>query len=562
MKKLILALMLLGTVGYSAARITNTDIASSAAIALNKLAASTANRVPLFDASGFLTASSVTNTTLGYLDATSSIQTQIDGKQPLDADLTSLAAAASTDALYYRSAANTWSPVTLDASITLTAGTLAASGSGGGGDSDDDNNIYVDAPSGHGATNTTVRLYSAVRRNVGLVTYASSANEGSSFTVAAGGAGAWKMCAVEYRAGTAPKVGITVNGASLATSIATVTRANGRRAYASPSSSTTSAVACTIEKLADADVVRVQTTGNEDDTSARSSFWMTRLGASSGHALLHTGNGHGGTNTNIRRFSTTASSGSNLTINQSAGNGDNVTTGAEKLYGICIGDGSTSGGADTGISISTSSIGTAIFTLTIAQGKVLYYNHADTGLVTGCFTKRLPNGAIIRLHDDGAADDTSDASFLSVVEIDGSEDAHAYVHTGSGVASSETKKMLLTTISTLTGTAISAWNSAISGTTFMVNEPGVFDHCFNTFVTGATSPLGTIIEGFLPTVNVTTPLEYFHGARSIATGGGANEGRVTCYAQYYPRGTRISFQNDGGTPRNADVTSAYITKTQ
>lgn len=38
MKKLIIALMLIGTVGYSAARITNSDIASNAAIALSKLA--------------------------------------------------------------------------------------------------------------------------------------------------------------------------------------------------------------------------------------------------------------------------------------------------------------------------------------------------------------------------------------------------------------------------------------------------------------------------------------------------------------------------------------------
>src|ERR1019366_2510277 len=41
----------------------------------------TANRVLLSDGSGFVSASSITNTTLGYLDATSSIQTQINSKQ-------------------------------------------------------------------------------------------------------------------------------------------------------------------------------------------------------------------------------------------------------------------------------------------------------------------------------------------------------------------------------------------------------------------------------------------------------------------------------------------------
>jgi hypothetical protein len=51
--------------------------------------------------------------------------------QPLDADLTSLAAAASTNAMYYRSGAGTWAPVTIGSGITFTTGTIAASGGGG-----------------------------------------------------------------------------------------------------------------------------------------------------------------------------------------------------------------------------------------------------------------------------------------------------------------------------------------------------------------------------------------------------------------------------------------------
>jgi hypothetical protein len=50
--------------------------------------------------------------------------------QPLDADLTSLAAASGTDTIYYRSAANTWSPVTIGANLTFSSGTLAATGGG------------------------------------------------------------------------------------------------------------------------------------------------------------------------------------------------------------------------------------------------------------------------------------------------------------------------------------------------------------------------------------------------------------------------------------------------
>lgn len=60
--------------------IVDADINASAAIALSKLAALTASRVLVSDGSGFVSASSVTSTTLGYLDATSSIQAQLDAK--------------------------------------------------------------------------------------------------------------------------------------------------------------------------------------------------------------------------------------------------------------------------------------------------------------------------------------------------------------------------------------------------------------------------------------------------------------------------------------------------
>jgi hypothetical protein len=53
--------------------------------------------------------------------------------QPLDGDLTSLAAAAGTNVLYYRSAADTWATVTIGANITFAGGVLSASITGGGG---------------------------------------------------------------------------------------------------------------------------------------------------------------------------------------------------------------------------------------------------------------------------------------------------------------------------------------------------------------------------------------------------------------------------------------------
>jgi len=67
-----------------AASIVNADIASGAAIAVNKLAALTASKAVATDSSGFLVASSVTSTELGYVSGvTSAIQTQFSGKLSL-----------------------------------------------------------------------------------------------------------------------------------------------------------------------------------------------------------------------------------------------------------------------------------------------------------------------------------------------------------------------------------------------------------------------------------------------------------------------------------------------
>ena len=47
------------------------------------------------------------------------------GYQPYDEDLTSISASSGEDVLYYRSAADTWEPVTIDASLTFESGILS-----------------------------------------------------------------------------------------------------------------------------------------------------------------------------------------------------------------------------------------------------------------------------------------------------------------------------------------------------------------------------------------------------------------------------------------------------
>jgi hypothetical protein len=62
------------------------------------------------------------------------LQTALDGKQPLDGDLTALAALSGTNVIYYRAGASTWSAVTIGANLTFSGGTLSATGGAGSGD--------------------------------------------------------------------------------------------------------------------------------------------------------------------------------------------------------------------------------------------------------------------------------------------------------------------------------------------------------------------------------------------------------------------------------------------
>lgn len=81
------------------------------------------------DAAALLTTLGITPTVteLNYVDGvTSAIQTQLDAKQALDADLTALAALSGTNTIYYRSAANTWTAVTIGGGLSFAAGTLDA----------------------------------------------------------------------------------------------------------------------------------------------------------------------------------------------------------------------------------------------------------------------------------------------------------------------------------------------------------------------------------------------------------------------------------------------------
>jgi hypothetical protein len=83
MNKLLLLFLISGYASAASQKIKNAEIDAAANIAHSKMAAHTASRVLVSNGSGVASPSSVTSTTLGFLDATSSIQTQLNNKDSI-----------------------------------------------------------------------------------------------------------------------------------------------------------------------------------------------------------------------------------------------------------------------------------------------------------------------------------------------------------------------------------------------------------------------------------------------------------------------------------------------
>lgn len=93
--------------------------------------------------------------------------------------------------------------------------------------------VFVDTGNGYGSTNTKVRRWSNIRKNVGSdITYADSAANGGSFTINT--TGVYSITTSDAGSGGACQMAITVNDSSLGTSPSGMTYAQGLRAYANP----------------------------------------------------------------------------------------------------------------------------------------------------------------------------------------------------------------------------------------------------------------------------------------------------------------------------------------
>lgn len=126
---------------------------------------------------------------------------------------------------------------------------------------------------------------------------------------------------------------------------------------------------------------------------------------------LHTGNGHGSTNTKIRRFTTLAQpiSGNAITYADSASLGATFTIEEDGVYMMSYND--TNGGADSflGLSLNSTQLTTNIDTITAANRLNVSYSKSNN-IQPVSWSGELKKDDVIRAHTDGVAN-SSIASF-------------------------------------------------------------------------------------------------------------------------------------------------------
>ncbi len=142
------------------------------------------------------------------------------------------------------------------------------------------------------------------------------------------------------------------------------------------------------------------------------SLGLTKLPAS--QVIAATANGHGSTNTSIRRFSSFTTVGSAITAADSATLGTTFTIGEAGIYAMSYTDMKSGGTGNVGFSLNSSDLTTAIHVITAADRLCAGSSGTGGDAANASVTVRLAAGDIIRPHDDGNMDATTHAKVVIV----------------------------------------------------------------------------------------------------------------------------------------------------
>lgn len=139
----------------------------------------------------------------------------------------------------------------------------------------------------------------------------------------------------------------------------------------------------------------------------------------SGEVKATSANGHGSTNTKIRRFTTTdIDTGTSITYADSTTLGTTFTINQKGIYTISYADKDASAAAQMGVSKNSSQLTTNIASITTAD-RLAFFNTPAANIVgQGAITARLAVGDVIRAHDAGVLDSTSTVeNWFHIVQV-------------------------------------------------------------------------------------------------------------------------------------------------
>ncbi len=136
--------------------------------------------------------------------------------------------------------------------------------------------------------------------------------------------------------------------------------------------------------------------------------------------IVTTGNGHGSTNTRIRRFTTVQSTvGTDITYADSAANGGTFTINASGMYAIAYADSTTSNtDSQYGVSKNSAQLTTSIASITAADRLMMTSANRAAMQLLGTVVVQLTAGDVIRAHTDAAPNSTTaSTTYFSIRRI-------------------------------------------------------------------------------------------------------------------------------------------------
>lgn len=136
-------------------------------------------------------------------------------------------------------------------------------------------NVIASVGNGHGSTATMIRRFTTGTTTGTDITYADSATNGATFTINT--SGTYGIAYSDISTTGTVTIGISVNAASLTTTIGNTTIANGKRAQTSSSAANIITHVATSLYLTAGDIVRAHTNNNPNSTADNVIFVITKL---------------------------------------------------------------------------------------------------------------------------------------------------------------------------------------------------------------------------------------------------------------------------------------------